>query len=61
MIHYVRLYYCADFMTFYVLLVEEMEAEEELFYNTMPDQLRDKFVPLYFVPICTKELVESET
>lgn len=41
-------------------LVEELEGEEESLYYTMPDQLRDKFVPLHFVPLATKELIEGE-
>lgn len=42
-------------------LVEELEVEEESLYYLMPEQLRDKFVPLYFVPPCTKELEEGES
>ncbi|XP_026332962.1 uncharacterized protein LOC113239986 [Hyposmocoma kahamanoa] len=42
-------------------ILEELEGEDEFLYYTMPDQLRDKFVSLCFVPLCTKELVESET
>ncbi|XP_049869345.1 uncharacterized protein LOC126369096 [Pectinophora gossypiella] len=38
----------------------EMETEEESLYYLMPEQLRDKFVPLHFVPLCTKEKSEDE-
>ncbi|CAK1546934.1 unnamed protein product [Leptosia nina] len=41
------------------LEVEE-ESEEESLYLTMPEQLKDKFIPLYFVPFCTKEEDENE-
>ncbi|XP_047518059.1 androglobin-like [Pieris napi] len=41
------------------LEVEE-ESEEESLYLTMPDQLKDKFIPLYFVPFCTKVEIEEE-
>ncbi|CAH2235124.1 jg16116 [Pararge aegeria aegeria] len=32
------------------------ESEVESTYLTMPEQLKDKFEPLYFVPLCTKEI-----
>ncbi|XP_053607225.1 uncharacterized protein LOC128673424 isoform X2 [Plodia interpunctella] len=38
-----------------------VETEEEARYLTLPDQLRDKFIPLYFLPFCTKEIDESES
>lgn len=37
-----------------------VESEEEAKYLTMPEQLRDKFIPLYFVPFCTKEIDEDK-
>lgn len=36
-----------------------VESEEEAKYFVMPEQLRDKFRPLYFVPLCTKEKDEE--
>ncbi|XP_060802904.1 uncharacterized protein LOC106141840 [Amyelois transitella] len=38
-----------------------VESEEEAKYLTLPEQLRDKFIPLYFLPLCTKELNEEES
>ncbi|XP_052740294.1 uncharacterized protein LOC112054190 isoform X2 [Bicyclus anynana] len=39
-----------------------MESEEESTYLSMPEQLKDKFTPLFFVPLCTKESeIESVT
>ncbi|XP_045771450.1 androglobin-like [Maniola jurtina] len=35
------------------------ESEEETKYLTMPEQLKDKFIPLYYVPLCTKEIEEE--
>ncbi|CAB3223610.1 unnamed protein product [Arctia plantaginis] len=37
-----------------------LESEEELEYLTMPEQLRDKFLPLDFLPLCIKELAEHD-
>lgn len=37
-----------------------LESEEEMEYLTMPEQLRDKFIPLDFVPLCTKEQAEHD-
>ncbi|KAJ8730367.1 hypothetical protein PYW07_017405 [Mythimna separata] len=37
-----------------------VEMEEEALYLTMPDQLRDKFIPLDFLPLCMKEGNEDE-
>ncbi|XP_045448979.1 androglobin-like [Melitaea cinxia] len=42
------------------LLEMSVESEEEAKYLTMPEQLRDKFIPLYFVPFCTKEIDEDK-
>ncbi|XP_050683340.1 androglobin-like [Leptidea sinapis] len=36
------------------------ESEEELKYLTMPEQLRHKFIPLPFVPLCTREKTEED-
>nr|XP_032525764.1 uncharacterized protein LOC116776634 [Danaus plexippus plexippus] len=36
------------------------ESEEETKYLTMPEILKDKFLPLYFIPLCTKEYNEDE-
>ncbi|RVE45950.1 hypothetical protein evm_009423 [Chilo suppressalis] len=32
-----------------------VESEEEAKYILLPEQLKDKFIPLYFVPLCMKE------
>lgn len=38
--------------------MEEMiEVEEETLFLEMPEQMKDKFEPLYFVPLCTRELI----
>ncbi|KOB79346.1 Uncharacterized protein OBRU01_00505 [Operophtera brumata] len=42
---------------------EELEAEleeEETKYLTKPEQLKDKFIPLYFLPLCMKEKYDEE-
>ncbi|XP_075973173.1 uncharacterized protein LOC142974618 isoform X2 [Anticarsia gemmatalis] len=41
------------------LIEMSLESEEEALYLTMPEQLRDNFIPLYFVPLCMKELSED--
>ncbi|XP_028177380.1 uncharacterized protein LOC114365106, partial [Ostrinia furnacalis] len=43
------------------MLEMTVESEEEARYLTMPEQLKDKFIPLYFLPFCTKEKDESES
>ncbi|XP_052759356.1 androglobin-like [Galleria mellonella] len=43
------------------LLEMTVETEEEAKYLVMPEQLRDKFIPLYFLPFCTKEKVEENS
>nr|XP_049699954.1 uncharacterized protein LOC110378241 [Helicoverpa armigera] len=42
------------------LLEMSVESEEEALYLLMPDQLRDRFTPLHFLPYCTKEKNEEE-
>lgn len=37
-----------------------MESEEEAKFLTMPEQLKDKFIPLYFLPFCMKDENEEE-
>lgn len=45
----------------YVIVLEmTVESEEEAKYLTMPEQLKDKFIPLYFLPFCMKEKNEEE-
>ncbi|XP_045497359.1 uncharacterized protein LOC123695528 [Colias croceus] len=44
-----------------VELEAEEESEEEYTYLSMPEQLKDKFVPLNFVPLCTKEKIDEES
>ncbi|KAG6447106.1 hypothetical protein O3G_MSEX004755 [Manduca sexta] len=41
------------------LLEMTVESEEEAKYLTMPEQLKDKFIPLYFLPFCMKEKDEE--
>jgi hypothetical protein len=36
-----------------------VESEEEAKYLSMPELLKDKFMPLYFLPFCTKEKDEN--
>lgn len=49
------------FKNIFVQVLEmSVESEEEAKYLTMPEQLRDKFIPLYFVPFCTKEIDEDK-
>ncbi|KAM3955742.1 uncharacterized protein ACR2FA_010327 [Aphomia sociella] len=43
------------------LLEMTVESEEEAKYLMMPEQLKDKFIPLYFLPFCTKEKIEEES
>ncbi|KAL0892706.1 hypothetical protein ABMA27_014424 [Loxostege sticticalis] len=43
------------------MLEMTVESEEEAKYLTMPEQLKDKFIPLYFLPFCTKEKDESDS
>ncbi|KAI5635432.1 hypothetical protein NE865_11805 [Phthorimaea operculella] len=38
---------------------EEQIPEEEMLYFTYPNCLKDKFEPLYFVPLCTKDVSEE--
>ncbi|KAJ2939231.1 hypothetical protein O0L34_g8543 [Tuta absoluta] len=35
------------------------DDEEVTMYDTYPDCLKEKFVPLYFVPLCTKDKSEE--
>ncbi|CAH0578986.1 unnamed protein product [Chrysodeixis includens] len=42
------------------LMEISIESEEEATYLSMPDQLRDKFTPLYFLPMCMKDKNEHE-
>ena len=44
----------------FAVLEMSVESLEEAKFLTMPEQLRDKFIPLYFVPLCTKEYDEDE-
>lgn len=37
-----------------------VESEEEASYLAMPEQLRDKFIPLFFLPFCMKDKNEEE-
>ncbi|KAJ0176966.1 hypothetical protein K1T71_006975 [Dendrolimus kikuchii] len=43
------------------MLEMSVEIEEEAKYLTFPEQLKDKFVPLYFLPFCMKERDEEMT
>ncbi|XP_072932281.1 uncharacterized protein [Epargyreus clarus] len=43
------------------MLEMSIESEEEARYLAMPEQLKDKFVSLYFIPFCTKEKTEEES
>ncbi|CAH1645751.1 unnamed protein product [Spodoptera littoralis] len=42
------------------MLEMSVEIEEEAVYLTMPEQLRDKFKPLHFLPFCMKEKLSYE-
>ncbi|XP_063533685.1 uncharacterized protein LOC134743983 [Cydia strobilella] len=42
------------------LLEMSVESEEEAKYLNLPEALKDKFVPLPFIPFCLKETVEDE-
>ncbi|CAH0751102.1 unnamed protein product [Diatraea saccharalis] len=41
------------------ILEMTVESEEEAKYLVMPEQLKDKFIPLYFVPLCMREKDEN--
>uniref|UniRef100_A0A2A4JLS0 Globin domain-containing protein n=1 Tax=Heliothis virescens TaxID=7102 RepID=A0A2A4JLS0_HELVI len=43
------------------VLEMSVEMEEEALYLLMPDQLRDRFTPLHFLPYCTKERTEHDS
>ncbi|XP_059059121.1 androglobin-like [Achroia grisella] len=43
------------------LLEMTVESEKEAKYILMPEQLRDKFIPLHFLPFCTKEKIEDNS
>lgn len=50
-----------DYLFFISIALEvSEESEEETKYLTMPEILKDKFLPLYFIPLCTKEYNEDE-
>ncbi|XP_063618676.1 uncharacterized protein LOC134791558 [Cydia splendana] len=42
------------------LLEMSVESEQEAKYLKLPEALKDKFVPLPFIPFCLKEMVEDE-
>ncbi|XP_063361816.1 uncharacterized protein LOC134650812 [Cydia amplana] len=42
------------------VLEMSVESEEETKFLTLPEALKDKFVPLPFIPLCLKETVEDE-
>lgn len=37
-----------------------LDVEDGTKYLTMPDVLKDKFKPLDFIPLCTREQTEDE-